>query len=419
MKLSKHRALPLAAICLLLSACGGGGTDSAAAPAPTPTPTPAPAPRAISGVTPTPVATFAAPWAMTFLPDGRLLVTERPASATVEADSLAPGSLRLVTAQGVVSDPVEGLPANVGLLDVKLDPNYANNRLIYVSFMERDMSAARVGRNAADPAANPVGLALVRGTLSITGNAARLDNPAIIWRQAPKIVSHIGSGEPGGRIAFSPDGRYLFLAAGDRQELDKDFLFALDNSLGKIIRLFPDGSVPTDNPYRAQAGALPEIWSIGHRNPYGLAFDAAGNLWENEMGPKGGDELNRIVAGNNYGWPAVSYGDNYVGPTITRPADGDGYAQSVFWWTPVIAPADMIFYSGTVFADWQGDALIAGLQSKGLVRMRISGNSATEMQRIDLGARIRAVQQSPDGAIWVLEDQPSGRLLKLAPIFAP
>lgn len=418
MKASSYLIALLGSACLALSGCGGSG-DSAPTPTPTPTPTPPATPRPISGVSATPVASFAAPWSFTFLPDGRMLVTERPASATTLANPMEPGSLRLVTAAGIISDPVPGLPANIGLLDVKLDPGYATNGLAYVSFMERDPTAARVGRNALDTTVDPAGLALARGTLRLTATGATLEGVSVIWRQLPKIVSNIGSGEPGGRIAFSPDGRFLFLTAGDRQELDSKLLFALDNTLGKIIRLYPDGAVPSDNPYRAQPGARPEIWSIGHRNAYGLAFDAGGTLWENEMGPKGGDELNRIVAGSNYGWPAVSYGDNYDGSPITKPASGDGYTAAAFWWTPVIAASDMIFYSGTVFGDWRGDAIIAGLQSKGLVRMRITGDSATEMQRIDMGARIRAVQQGPDGALWVLEDRPSGRLLKLAPVFAP
>lgn len=407
--------------CLALAGCGesGDGSSTTPTPAPTPTPTPTPPPKAITGVTATPVATFAAPWAMTFLPDGRMLVTERPASASTLANPTESGTLRLVTSAGTISAPIGGLPANVGLLDVKIDPSFSANNLVYVSFMERDPTAVRVGRNAADMSVDPAGLALMRGKLRFTADGAFVDDAVVIWRQTPKIVSTIGSGEPGGRIAFSPDGRYLFLTAGDRQELSKELLFALDNSLGKIIRLFPDGAVPTDNPYRAQAGAKPEIWSIGHRNQYGLAFDSMGRLWSNEMGPKGGDELNRIEAGKNYGWPVVSYGDNYIGPTIPRPAADDGYAPAAFWWTPVIAPSDMIFYAAGLFADWRSDAIIAGLQSKGLVRVRISGESATELQRIDMGARIRAIAQGPDGAIWVLEDQPSGRLLKLAPIFAP
>jgi glucose/arabinose dehydrogenase len=156
---------------------------------------------------------------------------------------------------------------------------------------------------------------------------------------------------------------------------------------------------------------------LGHRNPYGLAFDAAGQLWENEMGPMGGDELNLLEKTNNYGWPNVSYGNNYDGGLIPKPAAGDGFAPSAYWWTPVIAPSNMIFYSGNVFGDWRGDAIISGLMSKGLVRVRVSGTTAKEVQRIDLGARIRSVTEGPDGAIWVMEDQPMGRLLKLSPVF--
>ncbi|MFC3441384.1 PQQ-dependent sugar dehydrogenase [Sphingobium rhizovicinum] len=387
MKRSILALLLLGMACPSLTSCGG---ESASTPTPTPTPSP---PRAISGVAPTLVATLESPWSLAFLPDGRMLVTQLPSGTASTADPAAPGALRLVTPSGAISDPIGGLPTNIGLLEVKLDPNYTNNRMIYISFLESDANAPRVGRNAAEPGGIPIGLALARGTLRFTGNTAYLDNAAVIWRQMPKIVSPGPSGEPGGRMTFSPDGRYLFLTAGDRQELDKTFLHSLDNSLGKIIRIYPDGAIPSDNPYRAQAGALPELWSIGHRNPYGIAFDSKGVLWEHEMGPKGGDELNRIQPGLNYGWPAVSYGNHYDDGAIPKPAEGDGFAPSTFWWTPVIAPSDMIFYSGALFADWRGDAIISGLASHTLVRVRINGDSATEVQRIDMGARIRAVQQ--------------------------
>lgn len=406
---------------LALSGCGGGsdssGSGTVTTPAPTATATPSPAPaapRPIVGVTVTAVASLPAPWAMTFLPDGRLLVTERPPTPTTLANPVTPGNLRIVSSAGAVSAPIGGLPANTGLLDVKLDPRFSDNRLVYVSYVERDPTAARTGRNAVDPAVDPAGLAVLRGTLSADGS--ELTGAQVIWRQLPKIVSNPGSGEYGGRLAFSPDGKYLFITSGDRQELAR-YLFDTDNTLGKIIRLFPDGSIPPDNPFAGRTGARTEIWSLGSRNPYGLAFDPAGQLWSHDMGPSGGDEFNLVQPGLNYGWPAVSYGNNYDGGPIPKPAPGDGYAPSAFWWTPVIAPSDMIFYSGSLFADWRGDAIISGLQSKGLVRVRVSGTTATEVQRIDLQARIRAVAQGPDGAIWVLEDQPNGRLLKLAPVF--
>lgn len=308
---------------------------------------------------------------MTLLPDGTMLVTERPPTPGTLLNPVEPGRLHLVTQAGVVSAPITGLPTNVGLLDVKADPKYAANHLVYVSFMERDPKAPRLGRNAADPAVDPAGLAVARGTLSIdAGGTATITAASVIWRQFPKIVSNPGSGEPGGKMAFSPDGAYLFVTSGDRQETAPTYIQDIGYTVGKVIRIFPDGGIPNDNPYIGKP-ALGEIWSIGHRNPYGLAFNAAGELWENEMGPMGGDELNLISPGKNYGWPNVSYGDNYGGSPITKPAAGDGYAPAAFWWMPVIAPSGMIFYSGSVFGDWKGDAIISGLASKGLVRFRI------------------------------------------------
>lgn len=407
-------------VLLALSACGGdsassgSGTVTTPAPTATATPSPTPAPRPIVGVSVTTVAALPTPWSMTFLPDGRLLVTERPPTPGTLANPVTPGNLRIVSSSGAVSAPVAGLPANTGVLDVKPDPRFSDNRLVYVSYVERNPTATRMGRNAGDLSVDPAGIAVVRGALS--ANGGELTGTQVIWRQVPKIVSNPGSGEYGGRLAFSPDGRYLFVTSGDRQELAR-YLFDTDNTLGKIIRLFPDGSIPPDNPFSGLAGARTEIWSLGFRNPYGLAFDLGGQLWSHDMGPSGGDELNLVQAGLNYGWPATSYGNNYDGSPIPKPVPGDGYAPSALSWTPVIAPSDMIFYSGSLFADWRGDAIISGLQSKGLVRVRVSGTTATEVQRIDLQARIRAVAQGPDGAIWVLEDQPSGRLLKLAPVF--
>lgn len=287
----------------LLSACGGsdGGSSVVAAPAPTP----------ITGVSSHVIASFAAPWSLAFLPDGRLLVTERPPTSGV-INPTALGAIRLVSRSGTVSMPIAGLPRNVGMLDVLLSPAYARTGIVYVSFMERTPRAARIGRGADDARVDPAGLAVARLRLTLdAGGGATFDHAKVIWRQT-KVVSLPGSGEPGGRMTFSPDGRYLFVSAGDRQEFEP--AQALDNTIGKIIRIYPDGAIPSDNPFVATAGAKPEIWSLGHRNPYGLAFDVAGRLWENEMGPQGGDELNLITAGANYGWPNVSYGDNYDGP---------------------------------------------------------------------------------------------------------
>lgn len=422
---SKFHAFAGTAALLLLSACGASNSTSGQstavapvlAPAPTPLPMPTP-PAATSAVSSRAVAAFEAPWSMAFMPDGRLLVTERPPTGSIinpiEANRINPtesGRLRVVTQDGNVSMPLSGLPGNVGLLTVVLDPMFVMNRTIYISFMERDATAARIGRNASDMSVDPGGLAVMRVVLSAA--ATEVVTASVIWRQAPKIVSHPGSGQPGGAMAFSPDGRHLFIAAGDRQEFEPTQ--SLANTLGKTVRIFPDGSIPGDNPFAGTAGALPEIWGLGHRNPYGLVFNDRGQLWQNEMGPQGGDELNLMTAGSNYGWPKVSYGNHYDGGLIPKPAPGDGFALSALSWTPSIAPSGMMFYTGSLFVGWRGDAIVSGLQSRGLVRVRIDLSAATELLRINLDARIRSVVQGPDGAIWVLEDYPSGRLLKLTP----
>jgi len=382
-----------------LSACGGGG-ESGGVVTPTPTPSPSPSPTLSPSPSPTPtptpissvrstaVATFASPWAMVFLPDGRALVTEKG------------GTLRIVTQAGAKSAALGGVPAvsaggQGGLLDVALHPDFASNRIVYLSYAETGTGGA--------------GLAVARGTLAEDGAGPRLTGTAVIWRQTPKVS---GSGHFGGRMAFGPSG-HLFVTAGERQQGSP--AQDLTKTLGKVIRLNADGSVPGDNPFVATAGARPEIWSYGHRNPYGLFFDPAGRLWENEMGPEGGDEFNLIAAGGNYGWPNASNGQDYGGGNIPDHTPGDGYVAPLAWWTPVIAPGGMILYSGTLFGAWQGDAIIAGLVSQGLVRVRFTPTSAAEVQRIALGQRIREVEQGPDGAIWVLEDSGSGRLLKLTP----
>lgn len=325
---------------------------------------------------------------MVFLPDGRLLVTEKP------------GTLRIVTDAGVKSAALGGVPAvsyaeQGGLLDVALHPNFAANKLVYLSF--------------AEPGTGGAGLAVARGTLTEDASGARLTGTTVIWRQTPKVSD---TGQYGGRMAFAPDGK-LFVTAGDRRAISR--VQDMTTTIGKIVRLNDDGTPAAGNPFASTAGARPEIWTLGHRNPYGLAFDAAGRLWEHEMGPQGGDEFNLIVAGQNYGWPNVSNGQNYDGSNIPDHAPGDGYAAPFVSWTPVIAPGGMILYSGSLFGAWQGDAIIAGMVSRGLVRVRYTATSAAEAQRIPLGQRIREVEQGPDGAIWVLEDASNGRLLKLIP----
>jgi glucose/arabinose dehydrogenase len=356
------------------------------------------------------VATFDSPFALSFLPDGRMLVTQRSSTYSI-ADGMS-----LVTQAGVVTK-VAGLPTSIGMLDVKLAPDYASSGMIYFSYMVQDTTAARTGRGAGDATLFPQRVEVARGKLTIVSGQATLSGTQVIFRQNPTIVSLAGSGEPGGRITFSPNGQDLYISSGDRQELDPTFLFATSNNIGKIIRIHPDGSIPTDNPFVSTAGALGEIYTLGHRNPYGLAFAPDGTLWESEMGPMGGDELNVIKPGLNYGWPAVSYGDNYDGSPIPKPAAGDGYEASKLWWTPVIAPTGMIFYSGDVFGDWKGDIILTGLQSQGLVRVRVTNGTAKEMQRISLGARTRDIAQAPDGSLWVITDGATGQLKKLTPVF--
>lgn len=395
----KGSRFALGAALLALAACGTSGNNSGggvSTPSPTPTgspssspsPSPGPSPSPITGVQTTAVATFASPWAMVFLPDGRALVTEKG------------GTLRIVTQAGVKSAPLGGVPTVAaggqgGLLDVTLHPNFASNALVYLSFSESGTGGS--------------GLAVARGTLVDDAGGPRLTGVSTIWRQAPKVS---GSGHFGGRMAFAPGGT-LYVTAGERQRGSP--AQDMTQTLGKIVRINADGSIPADNPFVSTAGARTEIWSLGHRNPYGLAFDSAGRLWEHEMGPEGGDEFNLVTRGGNYGWPNVSNGQDYGGGNIPDHAPGDGYVAPLLSWTPVIAPGGMILYSGNLFAAWRGDAIIAGLVSQGLVRVRFTPTSAVEQQRIALGARIREVEQGPDGAIWVLEDSSSGRLLRLVP----
>ncbi len=346
------------------------------------------------------IAQFNEPWAMAFLPDGRLLVTEQP------------GRLFIVTAEGEKSRPVQGLPdvdygGQGGLGDVALHPDFASNRVLYLSYAEGGVGGTR-------------GAAVARAKLleSARGRASLAD-VEVIWRQYPKVV---GRGHYGHRLAFD-DAGYLYVSSGERQK----FTPAQDMqaNLGKVLRLNDDGTVPADNPFVGyieqnplvdDIGVYGEIWSLGHRNPLGLAFDREGRLWDVEMGPGGGDELNRVVRGANYGYPLVSNGDHYDGREIpdhdTRP---DLVAPAVSW-TPVISPGDLLFYDGELFADWRGDGFIAGLSSQALIRVELdAGGSAHEAERYAMGARIRAVEEGPDGALWVLEDGAAGRLLRLTP----
>ncbi len=340
----------------------------------------------------TPVTNLDEPWAMTFLPDGRLLVTEKP------------GRLLVVTQSGEQSDAIAGVPevdygGQGGLGDVILHPGYANNGIIYLSYAEAGDGDTR-------------GAAVARAVLSLDDEGGSLGDVEVIWRQSPKVT---GRGHYGHRMAFSEDG-YLFISSGERQKFDPSQ--DMSGNLGKILRLNEDGSVPEDNPFYDQGGVTAEIWSLGHRNPLGLAFDGGGKLWNHEMGPKHGDELNLVKRGYNYGYPTVSNGDHYNNEPIpdhdTRP---DLEAPKAYW-VPAISPAGLIFYDGDLFPELRGSALMGGLSGKALVRIEFNGDDAREAERYDMGTRIREVEQGPDDAIWLLEDGrggSEGRLFKLTP----
>ncbi|MFV0282691.1 MAG: PQQ-dependent sugar dehydrogenase [Castellaniella sp.] len=332
------------------------------------------------------IAAFDYPWAMTFLPDGRLVLTEKA------------GRMYLVTPTGTRT-AIEGVPAAYtwgqnGLLDVAPSPDFTRDKRLYFTRV-----ASENGGGA---------LILARARLEESGGRARLRDLSVLWRQRPA-----GSGgQPGGIIAFAPDGTHLFLSVGDRME--PETAQAPDAARGKILRLNLDGSAPADNPMAGQAGIRALTWSTGHRNPYGLAFAPDGTLWAHEMGPRGGDELNRIRPGGNYGWPEVSNGDQYSGWPIPRHATRPEFDAPALYWTPVIAPAGLAFYQGPVFPAWQGSALIGGLRAQGLVRIAFNADGTPhQADRWTLGRRIRDVAVAADGAIWVIEDGAEAGLLRL------
>jgi glucose/arabinose dehydrogenase len=351
------------------------------------------APEARSGVT---IATeeiargLNHPWAIAFLPDGRMLVTERA------------GRLRVVTRDGTVSDPIEGLPlievrGQGGLLDVVLGPNFASDRMIYLSYAE-----ARPGGN---------NTAVARGRLS--NDDRSISDLRVIFRQNPPWESR---GHFGSRLVFDREG-HLYITLGDRQGADSRPLAQdISNTIGKIVRLNLDGSTPTDNPFFSRGGANPEIWSYGHRNIQGADLHPdTGALWIVEHGPRGGDELNIPQAGRNYGWPIIGYGEDYNGQPQHEASQREGMEQPVYYWDPVIAPGDMDFYRGSLFP-WRGDILIAGLDSEALVRLEVEGERVTGEERFALGVgRIRDLAESEDGALWVVTDEDNGRLVRLTP----
>ena len=369
----------------------------------------------------TPVTTFELPWRIAFLPDGRMLVTEKI------------GPVWLLSPQGQKIAPVGNTPpvywqGQNGMMGVFISPRYATDQSIYLTY--------------AEPGDYGGGLALARATLNATATSARLENFQVLWRQLPRGKG----GQEGAAVAFSPDGQYLFLTVGDRQRFTP--AQDPDQPVGKILRLTLDGKPAPGNPNYGKTGAATvplidppsdteaaktakvvsnytytgpnmtpaETWATGVRTPYGLAFSPTGELWEVEHGPRGGDELNLIEKGKNYGWPLVSYSQNYNGVPIASPDTRPDLAKPVIYWTPVIAPGNIVFYKGAMFPQWEGSALIGGMGSQTLNRVTFDGKGgATAQERWGVGKRIRDVAVGPDGALWMLEDANPGALFRVTP----
>lgn len=378
------------------------------------------APQAELPFTMTQVATFNRPWRIAFLPDGRMIVTEKV------------GPVWLVTPKGEKTE-ISNAPAVLyqgqgGMLGVFLSPKYATDQSVYLTYSE--------------PGEGGSGLALARAKLALGEGTASFDGLQVLWRQLPKG----NGGQFGAQIAFSPDNQYLYLTVGDRMRMT----VAQDpeQTLGKVVRLTLDGKPAPGNPGAGKTGAssVPlinpprdtevaktapvvstysfsgpntapsEIWSTGHRTPYGLAFGPDGKLWELEHGPRGGDELNLIEPGKNYGWPLASYSTNYNGVPIPSPDTRPDLTKPVIYWTPVIAPGNLMFYKGSLFPQWKGSALISGIATTSISRVTFDGKGgATPAERWNVGKRVRDVEEAADGALWMLEDSPTGGLFRLTP----
>ena len=334
------------------------------------------------------------PWGLAFLPDGRMLVTERP------------GRIRIVSARGAISAPVAGVPkvvtgdAQLGLYGLALSPGVARDRLVFFAYSE--------------PAAGGSRLAVARAQLTESRGAAKLEGLKVIFRAEPV---RSGGANIGGRVVFAPDGT-LFVTVGDRFQ-SRDLAQRLDNDLGKTIRITPDGAIPKDNPFVGKAGARPEIYSYGERNGEAAAINPADHrLWVVEHGARGGDEINVIAPGKNYGWPAITYGEDYSGALIGGGrTQAPGMEQPIYYWDPVIAPSGMAFYTGSLFPAWKGSLFVGGLASERVSRLTLSGERVTGEEWLfrELHERIRDVVQGPDGALWLLTDAGNGRVLKVVP----
>ena len=329
------------------------------------------------------------PWGLAFLPDGRMLVTERP------------GRLRIVEQDGTLSAPIAGVPAVAadgqgGLLDVALAPDFAQSRTIYLSYSEPGDGGS-------------AGTSVARARLRDNG----LENVQVVFRQEPKVS---GGAHFGSRLVFARDGN-LFITTGDRQ--NRPFVQDLTKLQGKVVRIRPDGSIPPGNPFVNREGARPEIWSYGHRNIQGAALHPeTGQLWTVEHGARGGDELNAPKAGKNYGWPVITYGRDYSGAPIGEGQRKEGMEQPVHYWDPSIAPSGLMFYTGNRFPNWRGNLFVGALGFQLLARLELDGERVRAEEQLieDMNRRIRAVVQGPDGFIYLLTDESDGRIMRLEPV---
>ena len=387
-----HRFTATAALSLVLLACNSGD-DATARSNDNSKPLAAITPVDKEPFIAAEVTTFNEPWAMTFMPDGHLLVSEKA------------GKLFITTQNGEKTE-VGGIPdvdygGQGGLGDIVLAPDFAATSMVYLSWVEAgddDTRGAVVGRaKLVMPAEG-------------TDEAPRLSGLETIWTQFPKVT---GRGHFSHRIAFSPDGEYLFITSGERQKFDPSQ--DMKANLGKIVRLFPDGSIPEDNPFYEQGGVPAQIWSLGHRNLLGIDFDEQGRMWNSEMGPLHGDELNLVKRSANYGYPVVSNGDHYSGKEIPDHDTRPEFAAPATYWVPSIAPSGLTFYDGDAFPQWKNSFFIGGLAGEAIIRVETTGETAKEAERFEMGARIREIEQGQDGSLWVLEDGEGGKLLKLTP----
>jgi len=397
-----RRQIFLTAIVALLTGCGGGSGNSATGTTAPPTSdavqdggTAPPSKKPFSA---TEIARFDEPWAMTFVDNGTYALVSTKA-----------GKLFIIDPASDFRQEVRGIPpvdygGQGGLGDVIAapDPDPGDKIFpIYLSWIEAGSHGTRgavVGK--AD---------LLINTMAENGFA--LQNLKVIWQQEPKVS---GRGHFSHRIVVAPDAQHIFISSGERQQFEP----AQDMSvnLGKIVRLNLDGSIPKGNPFASEGGVTTQIWSTGHRNGLGLAFDSAGRLWESEMGPKGGDEINLIQRGANYGYPRVSNGSHYGGTDIPDHAAGDGFTAPRVWWNPSISPAGMAYYDGALFPAWRNSLLVAALSGNALIRLKIDGENLVKADHWPMGNRIREVEAGPDGAVWLLEDGKNARLLKLVPV---